>query len=101
MRGQEVLLQMHLAKWGLKQMSIPTLNGTCTVVLRGEYPWRARPPLPYSVPDEVRESGLVTTEPYLLKAAQLLTSKGCGEGWLLQPHIVDMPDMEYRSVGTT
>lgn len=90
---------MHTSELGGKQFSMQ-ISGTCTDVFRGEYPWRARPPLPFSVPDEVRASGLVTTEPYLLEAAQLLTSRGCGEGWLLQPHIIDMPDMEYRSVAT-
>jgi hypothetical protein len=49
------------------------------------------------VPEDVRASGLVTRDPYLKEAAELLTSRGCGEGWLLQPHIIDMPDLEYRS----
>lgn len=44
----------------------------------------------------MRAAGLVTTEPYLLEAAQLLSSRSCGGGWLLQPHINDMPDLEYR-----
>jgi len=68
------------------------------ILCRSTYPWRARPPLPSGVAEEVRAAGLVTTEPYLLEAAQLLSSRGCGEGWLLQPHINDMPDLEYRYV---
>lgn len=68
---------------------------------RGDHPWRARPPLPERVPEEVRASGLVTREPYLLEAAELVSSRSCGEGWLLQPHIVDMPDLEYRYVFST
>ncbi|BDA47174.1 hypothetical protein COCOBI_10-0190 [Coccomyxa sp. Obi] len=76
--------------------ALPPVNQTAPTLYRGDYPWRARPPLPSAVPEEVRASGLVTTEPYLAEAAQLLSSRGCGEGWLLQPHIIDMPDMEYR-----
>ena len=30
------------------------------------------------------------------EAAELVASRSCGEGWLLQPKISDMPEMEYR-----
>ena len=30
------------------------------------------------------------------EAAELVASRSCGEGWLLQPKIADMPEMEYR-----
>lgn len=32
----------------------------------------------------------------LQEAAELVASRSCGEGWLLQPKIADMPEMEYR-----
>ncbi|EIE23347.1 hypothetical protein COCSUDRAFT_41613 [Coccomyxa subellipsoidea C-169] len=76
--------------------ALPTANKSAPALYRGDHPWRARPPLPERVSEEVRASGLVTREPYLLEAAQLVSSRSCGEGWLLQPHIVDMPDLEYR-----
>ncbi|KAK9905798.1 hypothetical protein WJX75_006443 [Coccomyxa subellipsoidea] len=76
--------------------ALPGVNNSAPALYRGEHPWRARPPLPSRVPEDVRASGLVTRDPYLKEAAELLTSRGCGEGWLLQPHIIDMPDLEYR-----
>ena len=30
------------------------------------------------------------------EAAELVAKRSCGEGWLLQPKIADMPEMEYR-----
>lgn len=30
------------------------------------------------------------------EAAELIASRSCGEGWLLQPKVADMPEMEYR-----
>ena len=65
---------------------------------RGSEPWRARPPLPERVPKEARATGALETRPYLRAAAELVTGKSCGEGWLLQPKISDMPDLEYRWV---
>jgi hypothetical protein len=56
-------------------------------------PWAARPPLPDGAP---RWSRNVVTHPYLRAAAELAAASECGEGWLLQPKIVDMPDLEYR-----
>ena len=32
------------------------------------------------------------------EAAELIASRSCGEGWLVQPKIADMPEMEYRCV---
>lgn len=64
---------------------------------RGDEPWRAKPPLPAGLRSELHGSDAITTQPYLRKAAQLMTSRSCGEGWLLQPKIMDMPDLEYRS----
>ncbi|CAL8472050.1 g11592 [Coccomyxa elongata] len=63
---------------------------------RGDEPWRAKPPLPAGLSQELRQSGALTTEFYLREAAQLMALKSCGEGWLLQPKIMDMPNLEYR-----
>ncbi|EIE23594.1 hypothetical protein COCSUDRAFT_63121 [Coccomyxa subellipsoidea C-169] len=63
---------------------------------KGDEPWRAKPPLPADLPPDLQHSGAISTEPYLKKAAQLMASRSCGEGWLLQPKIMDMPDLEYR-----
>ena len=70
--------------------------GTCVCVCSGEKPWAARPPLPGGVPEEARQSGALATRPYLRAAAELVAGRSCTEGWLLQPKITDMPDLEYR-----
>jgi hypothetical protein len=45
---------------------------------------------------EAADGGLIVTDPYLLEIAERLVYRGCGEGWLLQPEIIDMPELEYR-----
>ena len=63
---------------------------------RGDKLWRAKPSLPDSVPEDARDSGNLSTVSYLKSAALQMLKQGCGEGWLLQPKILDMPDLEYR-----
>lgn len=52
--------------------------------------------MPAGLSEELRQSGALTTEFYLREAALLMALKSCGEGWLLQPKIMDMPNLEYR-----
>ena len=75
-----------------KKVSLNSV-GSCD---RDEELWRARPALPQHTPDGVRHSGDVSTVPFLRDAALQMLKQGCGEGWLLQPKILDMPDLEYR-----
>ena len=63
---------------------------------RGEKLWRAKPAFPQYTPEGVRHSGNVSTVPFLRDAALQMLKQGCGEGWLLQPKVSDMPDLEYR-----
>ncbi len=63
---------------------------------RGEKLWRAKPAFPDNTPEDVRQSENVSTVPFLREAALQMLKQGCGEGWLLQPKILDMPDLEYR-----
>lgn len=63
---------------------------------RGQKLWWAKPSFPEYTPEAVRLSGNLSTVPFLREAALLMLRQGCGEGWLLQPKIVDMPDLEYR-----
>ena len=54
------------------------------------------PSFPEYSPQGVKDSGNVSTKPFLRKAAMQMLKQGCGEGWLLQPKVLDMPDLEYR-----
>ena len=63
---------------------------------RGEKLWRSKPAFPDNTPEDVRQSENVSTVPFLREAALQMLKQGCGEGWLLQPKILDMPDLEYR-----
>ena len=63
---------------------------------RGEKLWRAKPAFPQHTPEGVTQTGSVSTVPFLRNAALQMLKQGCGEGWLLQPKILDMPDLEYR-----
>ena len=38
----------------------------------------------------------VVMPPYLQKAAEAVAKRSCGEDWMLQPKIKDMPLLEYR-----
>lgn len=69
-----------------------------TIVMRrrGDKLWRAKPAFPQHTPEGVTQSGSVSTVPFLRDAALQMLKQGCGEGWLLQPKILDMPDLEYR-----
>ena len=80
--------------WAFLRESVSYMTG---LMHRGEKLWRAKPAFPDHTPEGVRLSGNVSTVPYLREAALQMLKQGCGEGWLLQPKILDMPDLEYRS----
>lgn len=89
-------------------------------ICRNDKPWMARPALPDRLAEaaghEVRacKEGLLDSElcsspagdsgpelpfrsvPYLQEAADFVLLNSCGEGFLVQPEIVDMSNSEYR-----
>ena len=70
--------------------------GQAYLSCRGEQLWRAKPWWPEYIQQGARETGNISTIPYLRQAASQMMQQSCGEGWLLQPKIMDMPDLEYR-----
>eukprot|EP00884_Botryococcus_braunii_P004847 jgi/Botrbrau1/14363/Bobra.0014s0018.1 len=88
--------------------------------LRNNRPWRARPALPERLAKALDyevtacQEGLLDPEfcadpagdsgpqlpyesvPYLQEAAEFVLLNSCGEGFLVQPEIVDMSNSEYR-----
>ncbi|CAK0779312.1 hypothetical protein CVIRNUC_004740 [Coccomyxa viridis] len=76
--------------------ALPEPGQPAPMMYRGDAPWRTRPAIPEYMGEAVTRGGLVTTDPFLKEAAELVASRSCGEGWLLQPKISDMPEMEYR-----
>ena len=86
-------LHKQLMFWAALRERVSSITG---FAYRGEKLWRAKPAFPKHTPEGVRLSGNVSTVPYLKEAALQMLKQGCGEGWLLQPKILDMPDLEYR-----
>lgn len=102
-----MLCMRPMPNHGVSLPGLPYLRGFCLharfhqlgrahLSCRGDQLWRAKPWWPEYIQQGARETGNISTIPYLRQTASQMLQQSCGEGWLLQPKIMDMPDLEYR-----